>query len=41
MFDDKILRPILIYKYNIRKFVREVDFEEILEEQDAKNTEEA
>lgn len=27
MFDDKILRPIMIYKYNSLKFVEEVDFE--------------
>ena len=27
MFDDKILRPIMIYKYNLIKFVEEVDFE--------------
>ena len=32
MFDDKILRPILIYKYHLNKFVQEVDFEQVLEE---------
>ena len=35
MFDDKILRPILIYKYNKNKFVKEIDFEKVLEEKDA------
>ena len=41
MFDDKILRPILIYKYNLIKFVEEVDFEKVLEEEDARAEEEA
>jgi len=41
MFDDKILRPILIYKYNIVKFVEEVDFEKVLEEHDARAVEES
>ena len=34
MFDDKILRPILIYKYNKTKFVKEIDFEQVLEERE-------
>ena len=36
MFDDKILRPILIYKYNKTKFVKEIDFEQVLEEREAR-----
>ena len=41
MFDDKILRPILIYKYNQTKFVKEVDFEQVLEEKDARACEQS
>ena len=41
MFDDKILRPIMIYKYNLVKFVEEVDFEKVLVEHEERMVEES
>jgi hypothetical protein len=39
MFDDTILRPILIYKYKLTKYSPEVKFDQVLQEIDNRNTE--
>ena len=39
MFDDTILRPILIYKYNLTKHSPEVKFDQVLEELTEQNAE--